>query len=285
MYSILALSATKDVLNLSSVSRRFHALALRIYHNRLTVAAALTEHTLLLECYHPSARLTAPPLFCTSKGTQGLEDALEHGGDTPLGKIAYLESLYTRFNPQRQEPERTAVRRARAGDIPGSRTHPSSSRQETNSSSTGLSVSETVSLEAHELFSQLCCVTNMVTLGPRRGLFTSRVEVSDGTIRVFRNWLAKEVNAPTLRDEPLEPSKDRSILWVNTLDNLVGIKFRVRTRKRQQDNPILYASDEEVAVSYDIDYEGHWNSNEHRFDPALTVSRNVNQDVVPVTKD
>lgn len=256
------------------MSKRFHALALRIFYNRLSIAAGLNDHTLLLECYHPSARLFAGQLYCHSLGTAGLETALDGvagNGTYEVGKIANLCALYSRFRPQHKEPERRASVRHRAGDIPGSRTYPSTavSSTQTLDAETRL-VSDTVSLDAHELFSQLCTVTNLVKMGPKRGLLLSIVEVGDGTIRVWRDWLAKQAEARVgLIDtgEPViggsgsfqseaDPTNDPSILWVNNSDNAVGIKFRVRKHQWRRDNPILFSSEEEVAVSYQVEFEG-----------------------------
>ena len=119
-------------------------------------------------------------------------------------------------------------------------------------------MTEAVSLEAHELFSQLCAVSHMAKMAPQRRVIQSFIELSDGTIRVFRDWLSKHANSDK-NGKPissLHPLDDSSVLWVNNCNNNVGIKFRVRERKWRQGNPILFASDEEVAVSYEIEYEG-----------------------------
>ncbi|KAJ9629899.1 hypothetical protein H2203_002284 [Taxawa tesnikishii (nom. ined.)] len=271
IYSILQPLPTSTLLALTPVSKRFHALTLRILHHRLTTAAGLGDHTLILECYHPSAKLFAGHLYCTSLGTPNLSDSLEPcdpDGNYQVGEVGAMGKLYTRFRPSRKEPDRepgspTIVRRHPAGDIPGSRTHPSSASQSTQHQSAGSElVAETVSLDAHELFSQLCAVTNLVKIGPRRGLFMSIVEVSDGTIRVWRDWLAGQIgagrkSAQSSKEGSVEDlTQDPSILWVNNSNNAVGIKFRVRERKWRRDNPILYSAEEEVAVSYYIEFEG-----------------------------
>lgn len=264
---------------LTTVSRRFHALALRLIHNRLTLAASLDDHTLILECYHPSAKLTAGHLFCRSLGTHGLEDALDHGGGQEVGKVARLGQLYTKFRPQRREVERT--RRPRAGDIPGSRTYPSTAAA-SNTTPVDIDtdvVAETVSLEAHELFSQLCTVINLAKIGAAKGLIMSIVEVSDGMIRIWRDWMAKQASATLetghamgstspIEHEPCNPCQDPTILWVNNSNDAVGIKFRVREHKWRRDNPILFASEDDIAVSYSVEFLGKLAS--HRESVALT---------------
>ncbi|KAK4982085.1 hypothetical protein LTR66_009488 [Elasticomyces elasticus] len=272
---ILSPLPTNSLLPVASVSHRFHALVLRLLHQRLATAAGLDNHTLILECYHPSVKLFAGQLYCTSLGTDGLTDASSDSAncDTPVGKIARLGSVYTRFRPQHKPPGRVVSRRYRAGDIPGSRTHPSSASRQQQEVGDGGLVTDTVSLEAFEEFSQLCTVTNLVKIGPLRGLFVSIVEVGDGMIRVWRDWLAQQAAAgransseidqsstvraglPDRADQPLNPTDDPSILWVNNSNNSVGIKFSVTERKWQRDTPVLFASEQEVAVSYQIHFE------------------------------
>lgn len=62
----------------------------------------------------------------------------------------------------------------------------------------------------------------------------------------------------SLSDTSEDPRKDGSILWVNTRDDNVGIKFKVKEKKwrRTTAMPILFESDVEVAVSYEVEFEG-----------------------------
>ncbi|KAH7047631.1 hypothetical protein B0J12DRAFT_130116 [Macrophomina phaseolina] len=267
---------TPDILPLTTVSHRLYAMILRIVHNRLIAAANLHEqdHTLLLECYHPSAKLTEPPLYCRYLGTEGL-DAQDPDFDEQdlVGRLGYLRSRYSRFRPFREGPE-TYFTRTRPGDIPGSRTHPSSSgpRYTGGGYNDDELVRQVVSLESEERFTQLCAVINLIKRGPRNGLFRSFVEVEDSVLRVFRDWL-REMAAPAPNGEPqLQPQSastsrkgaakkaeddvadGKRLLWVGPARN-VGLKFRVRERRFRRDNPILILADEETAVSYDIEYE------------------------------
>ncbi len=141
-------------------------------------------------------------------------------------------------------------------------------------------------LDAGELFTQLCATTTIVKVGPKNGVFYSSVPVSDGIIRIWRNWLAEqsrdrhavlplqeqELGRLALADERIDlvgKGKQRDIagfeqgvhfvdekgvLWVNDGKN-VGVRFRVRERKWRRENPVLFQKDEEVAVSYEIQYE------------------------------
>lgn len=105
----------------------------------------------------------------------------------------------------------------------------------------------TVDLDDGEMFSQLCAVTNMVKVGPRRGLFLSHVNVCDGVVRVFRRWLAAQASG----DESEDP-----ILWTDR-HRTVGLKFRVQRNSDAQQRPALWsaAEDEDLPVSYKLVYE------------------------------
>jgi len=189
-----------------------------------------------------------------------------------------LGSLYSRFRPIRPEMEHRVFRSHPAGDVPG---HPGPSVMFPSEPSLieqepeGL-VSHSVSLDSHELFSQLCVVTNLVKLGPRRGVFYSFVNVADGVVRIFRDWLAKRADeTPTNGPDPgsgnLKESGEMVLpgpdigtpdaypeartLWVDIRQN-VGIRVRIKERKWRRDMPILLYRDEDPAVTYSMEYEG-----------------------------
>ena len=235
-------------------ARRLHAIALRLFHYRLTLATGLDDQTLMLDCYHPSDRLTAGNMYCTHLGTDGLEDALDYSPGQEVGKLSHLFHRYSRFLPSKKEQGRL-YQTPRPGDIPGSRTHPSSAP--TRYLGTGPLEVEQVTIDAHEVFSQRCVSSYMAKMSPRRTVIQSLVDISDGQIRIFRDWLTKQVNesASGKISFPAHPSKDSSVLWVNNSKESVGIKFRVRESGARRDNPILFSSDEEVAVSYNLEIE------------------------------
>lgn len=144
-----------------------------------------------------------------------------------------------------------------------------------------------VHLDAGELFTQLRATTTLVKIGPKRGLFLSSVGVSDGVLRLFRNWLAEQAGAQSqegnvssemaedgsadmargkgkARDPHagrrsgcarLEADERTDILWVNDGKN-VGVRFSVKEDVSRRDNPVLIQSDEDAAVSYEITFEG-----------------------------
>lgn len=267
---------TPELLPLTLISHRIHSIILRILHNRLVAAAELDSHSLLLECYHPSAKLTEPPYFCAYQGTDGL--SLYKNPSEPdrvtTARLGEMRQMYSRFRPNRRELEeggRRVVRRP--GDIPGSRTYPGTAQDKYK----GELVKQTVSLEAHELFTQLVAQTNLVKIGPYNGLFSAFVDVEEGVLRVWRKWLGDNASRGSttgtdtqnnvgqelgkgkeaVREvvgKRLDPD-DQRILWVSTAKN-TGIRFNVKERKLRRDTPILIRNDEDIPVSYDIEYDG-----------------------------
>ncbi|KAJ8119301.1 hypothetical protein ONZ43_g3720 [Nemania bipapillata] len=112
-----------------------------------------------------------------------------------------------------------------------------------------------VNLEAGDLFTQLCAVTNLVKIGPRRGLFLSIDNVSDGVIRVWREWLREQAERSATeqqRDGQTRPD-DSSILWIGSSKD-VGVRFRV-TAKEEGQVPLLLGQNEDPPVSYTLEYQ------------------------------
>ncbi|KAH6612015.1 hypothetical protein C7974DRAFT_406854 [Boeremia exigua] len=266
---------TPELLPLTVVSHRIYNIVLRILHNRLVAAAELNSHSLLLECYHPTAKLTEPPYFCAYLGTDGL--SLYENPSEPdraiTARLGEMRNMYSRFRPFRRELEdggRRVVRRP--GDIPGSRTYPGTAQDKFK----GELVKQTLSLDANELFTQLVSQTNLVKIGPYNGFFSAFVDVEEGVIRVWRKWLSSAVargNTPGAhmrKDGTEEMGKeggfacesleektdidDQRLLWVSAAKN-TGIRFKVKERKLRRDAPILIRNDEDVPVSYDIEYD------------------------------
>jgi hypothetical protein len=189
-------------------------------------------------------------------------------------RLGEMRHMYSRFRPHRRELEdggRRVVRRP--GDIPGSRTYPGTTQDKFK----GDIVKQTVSLEGHELFTQLVAQTNLVKIGPYNGLFSAFVDVEEGVLRVWRNWLSgmagksngaspgvqKEADEGVGKgkqavrevvEEPFDPD-DKRILWVSMAKN-TGIRFNVKERMLRRDAPILIKNDEDMPVSYDIEYDG-----------------------------
>jgi hypothetical protein len=279
-----SLLPTTTLLPLASISRRIHSLVLSVLKTRLYQAATLQTHTLLLECYHPSQKLTEPPFYCAYVGTPDLDMGTPRDKwqieSNVIGRLDALHNLYSIFTPYR----RTISRRPHpAGDVPGSRTHPSSSQPSTTSGKTEPVETEVVrqllSLEGHELFTQLCAICNIVQVGPRNGLFRTFVEVADGVIRVWRDWLAsmsrqtgdvsvssasqktslstvsKGKEIQVLHRDSVQTHENSGILWIDSKKD-VGLRLKVTEKKWRSNMPVLIHADEEMSVSYEIEYQG-----------------------------
>jgi hypothetical protein len=263
---------TRTLLPLASVSRRFHDLILRIVHHRLLAAASLQDHKLILECFHPSAKLTTPGLLCDYIGTDGLSKGFNDEVDLykdvdRVGRLGKLAGIYSHFRPVGPDEERRPRRqRHPAGDVPGypnvSNVFPAAS-----SSNKAEVPSETVSLESHELFSQLCTIANLVKAVPNVGFLLSCITIGEGVIRIWRDWLAERAVLHRSRGESSIGTSSRSaasnaatfedrerILW---LDNGCNVGIRLRVIEREDlGTPILMKLDEDAHVTYSIEYEG-----------------------------
>ncbi|KAF7914696.1 uncharacterized protein EAF01_001102 [Botrytis porri] len=243
LINVLSLFSTRRLLPLACTCHRFHHLIIRIIHHRLIAAASLKNHELILECFHPSTKLITPYALCNYLGTDGLSDDVVGEGDiykdvNNTGRLGKMAGLYSRFRPlQSEERIRHLAGSARPTLLP--------------ESDDGL-VSQIVDLESHELFSQLCTITNIVKVGPKRGLFLSCVNIGEGVIRVFRDWLTDRVEANERHiDSPEECAK--RLLWTDT-EKHVGLKFKV-SKWEGPPAPILLHRDEEAPVFYKLQYE------------------------------
>ena len=153
-------------------------------------------------------------------------------------------------------------------------------------------IEHVVHLDSHELFSQFCTIANLVTVGPRRGLFLSVVNVEDKVIRVWRAWLDERAQAsragdaacqhtqqdePTMTDANLAPacaaaatdeestpiedsdiSTSTSILWTDHQHNL-GLLVRVKDHKHAAPLLIPFSSvEEDQPASYSIEIKGNY---------------------------
>ncbi|PLN75979.1 hypothetical protein BDW42DRAFT_188959 [Aspergillus taichungensis] len=258
---ILTPLSTRNLLPLTTVSRRFHALILRILHYRLLVSASLNEYKLILECFHPLSKLVEPHVFCSYLGTDGLSDQYEGKGSLYEGvdeaqRLGRLNSLYSRFRPEATVDGRPSETRRRVGG---------ESRED------DLPVTRPIHLDALENFSQLCVVVNLVEVVPgSSSLLLSANTVEDEVVRLFQDWLQDAVR----RREHLENYSDLDLgrmteetyadsrmdggemIWVDQARN-VGLKVRVREKREDGETaPILVHRDEEPATSFDLAIEG-----------------------------
>lgn len=264
---------TLELLPLTTISRRIYSLILRILHNRLVAAAELHSHSVLLECFHPSVKLTEPPYFCTYRCTDGLTRYNDTDlNEKDVGRLGQMYNMYSRFRPHRRDLEPGGRKvKPRPGDVPGSRTFPGTTQDRYE----GETVKQILSMEGHELFTQLIAQTNLVKIGSHN-LFTNFVDVEEGVLRVWREWLRdvsdRCIKANTAASkEPVEEVgkgkevvrevveekadlEDPSILWVTPTKN-TGIRFNAREKRLRCQGPILMSADEHVPVSYEIEYD------------------------------
>jgi hypothetical protein len=265
---------TIELLPLTPISRRIYSLIVRILHNRLVAAAELHSHSVLLECFPPSAKLTEVPCFCTYRGTDGLKRYNEiDPSEKNVGRLGEMYNMYSRYRPHRRDLEAGGRKvKPRPGDVRGSRTFPGTVQDRYE----GETFKQTLSLEAHELFTQLIAQTNLAKIGPHN-LPTNFVEIEEGVLRVWREWL-KDVSARCTAAERAAPDEiveevgkgkevvrevveeksnleDPRILWVTPKKDS-GIRFNTRERKLRRNAPILISTDEDLPVTYEIEYDG-----------------------------
>lgn len=261
---------TRFLISLAPVSRQFHCLVVRILHTRLLNAASIRDHKLILECFHPSAKWSTPGLPCEYLGTDIFIPSKESSsqlGASSFSDLTSLLGLYSHFRPL--EAASTQRRRVRhpAGDVPD---HPNTSSAQ-DLFDTPQIPSQTIHLESYERFSQLCTIANLVKVGPRSGLFLSCVTIGEGTIRVFRDWLAENaisereweatrnekeaILAANLNGDPSEINSDleERVLWLDRGKN-IGVRFSVVALNDH--GPVLQSRDEDPAVAYTVEYEG-----------------------------
>ncbi|KAI1813184.1 hypothetical protein GGS20DRAFT_577786 [Poronia punctata] len=238
LLNVLDQFPTRTLLPLAAVSRQFRRLVGRVQYYRLVAATGLPDRELLLECYQPSDKLSTPSLFCEYLGTDGLDAA---GDEADVG---VLNGLYSRFKlfygeenrrPRARWPTARVVegKEAPLMDLP----------------------SYDIYLEAGEAFTQLCAVTNLLKIGPIRGLFLSIISIGDGVIRVWRDWLREQAAKPAGEQQRRGPIRldDPCILWTDVSKN-VGVRFRVLPKEDGQ-TPILVGPDDEPAESYTLEYK------------------------------
>lgn len=239
----LNLLTTPELLPLALISHRFHALVVRLIHARLRYTAAFTNHALILECQRPADQFTKAPLDCAYLGTPRLGSCITDGTESEVGhKLEALRGMYSSFRPKRRPVRQRQI----PGDIPGSRTHAAKLRLEKEEREV---VAQLLTLEDHESFTQLCASTNLISSGPRLGLFTSFARVHHSFVRVWKHWLAEraELDAQAYNNTQGEDS----ILW---FDAYKHVGMRVTVREQQWRGNVR--ADEEIPVSYGVEYNG-----------------------------
>ncbi|KAH6716609.1 hypothetical protein BKA61DRAFT_600076 [Leptodontidium sp. MPI-SDFR-AT-0119] len=250
LISMLSTFRTLELLPLTLISHRFHSLIVRILHHRLLETAQLKDHKLILECFHPSTKLSTPYLFCDFIGTHPLNSSSNeiYEDDNVVGKLGKLNALYSHFLPLKPDSDRRIVRSHPAG---GSFSIPNGLVDQHDRF-----VCQNIHLESHELFSQLQIITSLVKIGPKRGLFLSSVNIGDSIMRIWREWLADRARHGCSRDgeSSKETNKERAdrLRWA---DNNETVGLRLRVVEREEATPVLVRKDEDPPVSYTLQYE------------------------------
>lgn len=250
---------------------------LRLLSNRLASAVSASNE-LILECYHPSVKLSTPYLHCKFLGTGPLDGSrsiscsavepgpaeneapAEEGSERSLGR---LRQLYSHFRPLpleeggrvgRRRRARAALQQLQQEDVTnGNATAPTNSEVEEEAIPEPPSLD--VNLDEAELFTQLCTVTNLVKLGPRHGLFSSHINISDGLIRVWRDWLGSAAAGGGQRRPGVDGRSRAGILWADPHKH-VGVRFRVSETTDQWRAPLLVGVNDDPPVSYRLEYDG-----------------------------
>lgn len=160
-----------------------------------------------------------------------------------------------------------------------------------------------ISLEDHELFSQLCAVVNLVRSGPRMGLFRSFVSMDESVVRVWKNWLGRRnivdaasscPSAESLDHEvahgnvktplssqakgkgvfeaiTIDVAEDEDIIWFDLYKH-IGLRVKVRETKWSGETSMLLSNEDEV-VSYEVEYKGLSSINLTFFDYLTALVR------------
>ncbi|KAL2760249.1 hypothetical protein ACRALDRAFT_1073816 [Sodiomyces alcalophilus JCM 7366] len=242
---------TPTLLDLMLVSHRVHTMATEALKRRLLATADLGRHEILLECYHPAAKLTTPSLACRARSIQPLGSPLSSSSSSsspsslrPLDSanwaLADLGRLYSHFRV-----EVTDTRGGRRVDAQEGAPKPT----------------QHVFLDDAELFSQLCASTSIVRQGPRPGIFLSHHGIGEGVVRVWRDWLAEAAgrgeSGGTNNAADGATAKGEGVLWADAQKN-VGLRFTVRKTEsdttRAQGGHLLVLT-EEPPVEYTLQYE------------------------------
>lgn len=110
-----------------------------------------------------------------------------------------------------------------------------------------------VYLDDDQLFSQLCTATSVVKEASRPGIYYSHVNMCDGFVRIWRQWLAEMASLNDAEEISTTVDFDRYI-WVGPARN-VGLRFRVVLGPTER-MPLLSGPDNDSPVSYNLIYKG-----------------------------
>lgn len=248
---ILSLSSTECLLSLATVCHRFRNLIDRIIFSRMFSVKSLKDRKLILECYHPTAQYTEPYLFCDYLGSTRLDTAQDQKSLCDVGdaknSFDMLNGLYSRFKLTIDDIGTNTV------CSPVDNNNFIASNVEDSLIQKDEVISRTISMDSHELFSQLCISIAIVQMGPRRGVFLSCIDVlKKTTARIWKQWLAENSRHSKDSTNCFEPER---LIWADH-NRQVGLRVQVKEHKWQRDGPILQHNDEDQAVSYHLELKG-----------------------------
>lgn len=280
----LAFLTTRELIAVVPVCRRFYSLIVRLLHRRLIDASSLPNNQLILECYHPSEKISTPYLSCRHLGQKLVKGSNAQQSSTTTRparahgmsrgelntcndglKLGDLSNMYSSFRPVVLEENRR-IRKFK--NLPRPPADASDDGQ-----GDGDVATQQVYLDDGELFSQLCTVTNVVKETTRRGFFVSHINTCDGVLRIWRHWLAEQagLSGPADANADSGMSAEDAVrkgkggdyvdyvdfdkyLWVGPTKN-VGLRFRVVPGPAET-MPLISGPGDEAPVSYTLIYEG-----------------------------
>ncbi len=237
-----------------------HLLAVHTLHQRLLAISSIPGHELILECYHPSLKISTPYLSCRYLGTRHPTDcdaaaaAATAAAQQDGPSLGHVCQLYASFRPVVTEENRR--RRFRMVWPVSVRGGPPAGFDSADEVAT-----QDLHLDDGELFSQLCTAINLVTSGRRDGLFVTHYNMSEHVVRVFRRWLDDMAASSSSSSDgqswnaasKVSLASDR-ILWVDAAKT-IGLCFHVSLGPAER-MPLLSGSDDYPDVSYTLAYEG-----------------------------
>ncbi|KAL2164796.1 hypothetical protein VTH06DRAFT_92 [Thermothelomyces fergusii] len=260
---------TTVLLPLAGVSRRVRAVTLHILKRRLARTVSAPDRRVMLECYHPAEKLYAPYLYCDYLGA---DPFTRKGGDGSGSDVGCLGGAYARFRPVESNEARSwAERRSALWSRPWDADDDGGGDDGDDDDDLGNDRTQSrpyvdVFLDDDESFSQLCATTNIVQLGPKPGLFRSHANISDGVLRVWRDWLGARARAAAAwgggegGGRGAEATGDNGedhevvVLWADPYRN-VGVRFRVTEKDIRGQHPVPVANDDQRLVAYRLEFE------------------------------
>lgn len=167
-------------------------------------------------------------------GKAGYDTASPHNEDAAEGGMG---SLYSRFGPTQQDERKCDVGRV-------------------------------ISMDGHELFSQLCTSLTLIKVVQCGSVYLQKKR----TMRLWRDWLAQcafksidftrdgtsmEGCRSTSQEHSLFGSKLDRMIWTDQSQN-VGLRVRVQSRESSLEgrHGRLQNADEDEPISYDLAIEG-----------------------------